>query len=110
MQRPYAKSVHALHQSDLRYLSTSRLTHVQDKTYRATVTAVIVLMIHGGAHSRRLIVGEYPIVAANVGKNMLNDRDALQQHNAAPTHHDLQSVIMEKTSEKLPDGLGSAGP
>jgi hypothetical protein len=65
-------------------------------------------MIHGGVHSRRLMVGEYPIVAAKVGKNMLKDRDALQQHNAVPTIHALQSVINERTTEMSPDDVGSA--
>jgi hypothetical protein len=110
MQRPYAKSVHALRQSDFRNVSTPHVTQVyKNKTYWATVTAVIVLIIHGGAHIRRLIVGEYPIVAANVGKNMLKDRDALQQPNAAPTHHDLQSVAIERRSEKRLDDLGPTG-
>lgn len=74
------------------------------------MTAVIVLMIHGGVHSRRLIVGEYPIVAAKVGKNILKDRDALQQHNAVPINHALQSVINDRTTAKPPDDVGSAVP
>jgi hypothetical protein len=110
MQRQYAKSVHALRRSDLRDVSISRLTQVYaDKTYRATMTVVIVLVIHGGVHSRRLIVGEYPIVAANVGKNMPYDIDAMAQPNAVPTHHALQSVINDNRSEELPDDLGPAG-
>jgi hypothetical protein len=82
----------------------------KNKTYRATVIAVIVLIIHGGAHSRRLIVGEYSIVATNVGKNALNDMDALPQPNATPSHHALQSVVNESRSEKPPGDLGPAGP
>lgn len=70
----------------------------------------MVLMTHGGMHSRRLMVGEYPIVAAKVGKNILKDRDALQQDNAVPTNHVLQSVIIERTSEKSLDDVGSAVP
>jgi hypothetical protein len=78
--------------------------------YRAIIIAVIVLTIHGGAHSRRLIVGEYPIVATNVGKNRPNDVDALQQANAVPINHVLQSRIINRRSEKSLNGLGSAGP
>jgi hypothetical protein len=74
------------------------------------MTAVIVLTIHGGAQSIRLIVGEYPIVATNVGKNRLNDSDALQQANAVPINHAFQSVTIDRRSEKPLDGLGSAGP
>jgi hypothetical protein len=44
--------------------------------WRATIIAVTALTSHGGAQSRRLMVGEYPIVATNVGKNRLNDNDA----------------------------------
>ncbi|KAJ8585873.1 hypothetical protein M405DRAFT_824193 [Rhizopogon salebrosus TDB-379] len=73
------------------------------------MTAVIVLIIHGGAHSRRLMVGEYPSVAANVGKNMSYDMDALLQPNAAPAHHILRSVTIESRSEELPDDLGPVG-
>jgi hypothetical protein len=73
------------------------------------MTAVIMLTIHGGAHSRRLIVGEYPIVATNVGKNKPNDIDALQQPNAVPANHTLQSRIIDRRSEKPLDGLASAG-
>jgi hypothetical protein len=60
--------------------------------------------------SIRLIVGEYPIVATNVGKNRLNDSDALQQANAVPINHAFQSVTIDRRSEKPLDGLGSAGP
>ena len=93
----------------MRDVSISRFTQVYaDKTHRATMTAVIVLIIHGGAQSRRLIVGEYPSVATNVGKNMPYDIDAMPQPNAAPAHHALQSVINENRSEGLP-GLGPVG-
>jgi hypothetical protein len=82
----------------------------KNKAYRATIIAVIELISHGGAHSRRLIVGEYPIVATNVGKNMLNDIDELQQANAVPVNQALQSVIIDRRSEKALDVLSSAGP
>jgi len=35
---------------------------------RATMKAVIVVKIHGGAQSSNEMVGEYPIVAVRVGK------------------------------------------
>lgn len=44
-------------------------------------------------------------MAANVGKNMLNDRDALQQPSAVPTNQTLQSVINDSRSDNPADDL-----
>jgi len=38
------------------------------KTNRVTMNAVVKLRSHGGAQSKSVIVGLYPIVAARVGK------------------------------------------
>jgi len=57
-----------------------------------TRSDVITPMTQGGAQSKRVIVGLYPMVAAIVGKKSANVAPTSMKHAAIASHHTVQSV------------------
>jgi len=76
----------------MKKLKESYKARTEQRTDLVTKNDTITINICGGAHSKRVIDGLYPIVATIVGKKVKNDCETSKKTSAVAIHHTVQSV------------------